>query len=539
MADSARDVVRNLVERLSATTGRALHAFDRSPPRSDEFLRRLLRQLPGMAYRCRNDASWTMEFVSPGCRALTGFAPEDLIGDAVVAYVDLIHPDDRQAVRAAVDDALVRGASFQVAYRIRRVDGRERRVWEQGSAVVDEQGRVEALEGFIYDITDETELATRAAQREVQFRALVEQSLVGVYMICDGRFTYANPRLGELLGYRPEALMALPSLLDVVHPHDRDLVAENLRRRMAGEAGELRYEFRIRRPDGRTRWVEVHGRRVEVGDAPAVMGTLLDITDRRRHQQRYHEEQKMEALSRLSAGIAHDLNNFLALIRTTAELAMLERPGDDALTRDLTEIMAATERGTALSRQLMHFGRARSDPSAPVSLALVLQNMQPGLERMLGPNIALRVAIEEGLPEVPLHTTHADEIVMNLVLNARDAMPAGGSLAIALTCRPAGAESSPAGRRHSEHVVLELADSGHGIPPKDLKHVFEPYFTTKGDEGTGLGLANVWRIVTDAGGAVEVDSEVGRGTTFRIYIPAIPALDPVTAATAPGGAPAG
>lgn len=521
MADSAREVVRTLVERLTASTGRTIHAFDRSPPQGEEFLRRLLRHLPGMAYRCRNDASWTMEFISQGCRALTGFAPEDLIDDAVVAYVDLIHPDDRQAVRAAVDDALVRGSSFQIAYRIRRVDGRERRVWEQGAAVIDEQGRVEALEGFICDITDETELATRAAQREDQFRALVEQSLVGVYIIRDGRFTYVNPRLGDIFGYPPEMLVALPAMLDVVHPQDRELVAENLRRRMEGEATELRYEFRVRRRDGRSRWVEVHGSRVDMGDGLAVMGTLLDITDRKRRQQRYHEEQKMEALSRLSAGIAHDLNNFLALIRTTAELAMLERPGDEPLARDLSEIMAATERGTALSRQLMHFGRARSGLGSPVSLASVILNMEPGLERMLGQSVALQVAIEPDLPEVPMDPTHADEIVMNLVMNARDAMPRGGSLTIELKRRPDGAERSPLARRHTEHLVLEVTDTGHGISSEDLKHVFEPYFTTKGDDGTGLGLANVWRIVSDAGGVVEVDSEVGAGATFRVYIPAV------------------
>ncbi|HUF75238.1 MAG TPA: PAS domain-containing protein [Longimicrobiales bacterium] len=521
MADSARDVVRTLVERVAATTGRAIHAFDRSPPEGELFLRRLLRHLPGMAYRCRNDGAWTMEFVSQGCRALTGFAPEDLIDDAVVAYVDLIHPDDWQAVRDAVDDAVVRGASFGATYRIRRVDGQERRVWEQGSAVVDERGRVTALEGFITDITEQTELAARSALREDQFRALVEQSLVGVYLIREGRFAYANPRLADILGYDVDEITALDSVLDVVHPEDQELVGGNLRRRLEGEVLELRYEFRCRRKDGRDRWVEVHGTRLDLPDGPSVMGTLLDITDRRRRAQRYHEEQKMEALGRLSAGVAHDLNNFLALIRTTAELAMHDRPEDGELARDLSEIMAATERGTLLSRQLMHFARAREGVGAPVSLASILRDMQPGLERMLGPHIELRVAIAEALPDVPLDATYADEIVMNLVLNARDAMPEGGALSITLECREGGTERSPAVHRNAEHVVLEIGDTGVGISRRDMKHIFEPYFTTKGDEGTGLGLANVWRLVSDAGGVVEVDSEEGAGATFRVHLPVL------------------
>jgi PAS domain S-box-containing protein len=523
MADTAREAVRTLVERMAATTGRALHhAFDRSPPKGEEFLRRLLRHLPGMAYRSRTDPSWTMEFVSHGCRALTGFAAEDLIDDAVVAYGDLIHPDDRHAVRAAVDDAILRGGPFQLTYRIRRVDGQERRVWEQGSPVLDERGHVQALEGFIADITEQTELAARSALREGQFRALVEQSLVGVYLVRGGRFAYANPRLGDIFGYGVEELLALPSILDVVHPEDRALVAGNVRRRLGGDETELRYEFRARRKDGRDRWVEVHGTRLDMEGGPALMGTLLDISDRKRRAQRYHEEQKMEALARLSAGIAHDLNNFLALIRTTAELAMLERLGDEALTRDLSEIMAATERGTALSRQLMHFGRARGGPGSSASLASVILNMQPGLERMLAPKIALHVSIAPDVVDVRIDPTHADEIVMNLVLNARDAMPNGGSLSIKLERRESGSDRSPPSRRLAEHVLLEVSDTGAGISAEDAKHIFEPYFTTKGDEGTGLGLANVWRIVSDAGGVVEVDSEAGTGATFRLYIPVFP-----------------
>ncbi|HUP52782.1 MAG TPA: PAS domain S-box protein, partial [Longimicrobiales bacterium] len=411
-------------------------------------------------------------------------------------------------------------ASFQVSYRIRRVDGTERRVWEQGCAVFNEGGEVEALEGFITDITDQAALAARSALHEEQFRAFVERSLVGVYMIRDGRFAYTNPRLAEIFGHTVDGLLALSSVLDVVHPEDRDTVADNLRCGVEGKLDELRYEFRAQRPDGREAVVEVHGSRVELEDGSAVMGTLLDITDRKRHARRYHEEQKMGALGRLSAGIAHDLNNFLALIRTTAELAMLERTDDDALARDLAEIMSATDRGTALSRQLTQFGRARTGSSSTVSLEAVIGDLQPGLARVLGPGIRLDVTIEPGLPDVPLDPTHADEVVMNLVLNARDAMPDGGPLTITVERRRGGTNRSPAAHRHAEHVVLEVTDAGVGITSTDVKHVFEPYFTTKGEGGTGLGLANVWRIVTDAGGAVEVESEAGLGATFRVHLPA-------------------
>jgi PAS domain S-box-containing protein len=522
MANTARDVVRAIVERFAETTDRALHAFDRQPPKGEEFLRRLLPHLPGMAYRRLDDEAWTLEFVSRGCRALTGFAPEDLIHDSVVSYADLVHPEDRQSVRDAVQDAIVRGSSFQVTYRIRRVDGEERLVREQGSAVVDERGAVEALEGFVTDITEQAAVAVRPTARDLQYRALVEQSSSGITLIRGGRFQYANPRVAEILGYGVEELLEIPSVLEVVHPEDRDLVANTLRKRVRGKARELPYEIRAMRKDGTERFVEVHARRVETGGEPAVVVTLLDITDRKRRERRYHEAQKMEALGRLSAGVAHDLNNFLALNRTTAEVVLVERQGDETLAQDLSGILQATERGAALSRELVNFGRPRAGTHDRVAMGPLVRDLVAGLRRLLGSEIEIDVCVEPDLPDVAMDPTHVDEIVMNLVLNARDAMPSGGTLSVALASRSEGTDRSPFRYRRAPHVVLEVADTGSGIPPEVLGHVFEPYFTTKGAAGTGLGLANVWRIVHDAGGVMEVDAEPGSGATFRTYLPAYP-----------------
>ena len=515
MADTPKGAVRSFVERLAATTERAMHAFDR-PPEGDAFLRRLLRSFPGMAYRRRNDAGWTMEFVSPGALALTGFEPRDLIENRVVSYRDLAHPDDHETVEQAVRESILSGSGFQVAYRIHRVDGRERRVVEHGFPVFGVAGSPEAIEGWITDVTEQRDLAERSANREDQFRALVEQSLAGVYLVREGRFRYANPRLADIFGYSVEELLSLPSIREVVHPDDHALVTENVRKRIDGEVDQLRYEFRVNRKDGQERVVEVHGRRIEIEDGPAVMGTLLDVTERKRHEHRYHEAQMMAALGRLARGVAHDLNNFLAVIKSTAELAMLDRPQDTALADDLREVVAAADRGAALSRQLARFGRGRSGPITPVSLGTLIRDLQPVLERVLGKDVALKVAIEPNLPPVAVDPTHADEVVMNLVLNARDAMPEGGSIDINVFRDPAAADGSA---HSAARVVLEVSDTGVGIPPETLKHIFEPYFTTKGEEGTGLGLANVWRIVTDAGGTVDVTSTGGKGATFRICLP--------------------
>ncbi|MGE0160860.1 MAG: PAS domain S-box protein [Gemmatimonadales bacterium] len=517
MAETAKGVVRSLVERLAAKAGRRTDTSEHAAER-DALLRRLLTGFPGMAYRRRPDAGWTLEFASPGVRTLTGFDPHDLVENRRVAFRDLVHPDDRRRVEAAVDEAFRSGSGFAVAYRLRRVDGGERRVVEYGQPVVGLRGELEAIEGCMADVTAHEELAERSASREDQFRALVEQSLTGVYVVRDGRFQYVNPTLAKVFGYSEEELLALPSVGAVIHPDDRALVSENVRRRLTGEIDDIRYEFRIVRKDGQERVVEVHGRRVTTPDGPALMGTMLDVTGRKWREQRYHETQMMEALGRLARGVAHDLNNFLAVIKSTAELAMLDRPDDVALAGDLREIIAAAERGAALSRQLTRFGRTRSPSGTPVSLGALIEDLQPVLARVLGKDLVLEVTVAPDVPLVPLDPTHADEVLMNLVMNARDAMPEGGTIRIDVRAqeeRPKDGE----GLAPLPRVVLEVGDTGTGIAAEHAKHIFEPYFTTKGEKGTGLGLANVWRIVTDAGGHVEVDSKRGEGATFRVLLP--------------------
>jgi PAS domain S-box-containing protein len=522
MSEHGEGVARSPVDGRTAAAEPAFHTFQRRPPRGEEFLLRLLKNLPGMAYRCRNDPDWTMEFVSDGCRDLTGFAPTDLVDNGTVSYGDLIHPDDRARVWAGVQDAVVEGAPFEITYRIRRVDGRERTVWEQGSAVLGADGDVLAIEGFVTDVTDYARLTHRVKDQESQFRALVEQSIAGVYIIGDGRFRYVNPRFAEIFGYSVEEILGLGSVGDLVQPEDRDLVLDNLRLRFEGRIRELHYEFRGRQKDGGERVVEVHGRRIELDGASAVIGTLLDVTERKRTERRYHEAQKLEALGRLATGVAHDLNNFLSVVKTTAELLMAERAADAGLVSDLEGIVSAVERGTALSRQLTAFGNPRPTSRDGVSMPQLITDVAPILERMLGDHVDLCLCVDAGLPPVALDPVHAEELVVNLAVNARDAMGDGGTLTVRAYHPPERAADGTV--RHadgvdSRRVVLEFTDTGVGMPPEVRSRVFEPYFTTKGERGTGLGLANVWRIVSDVGGLIELESEPGAGSTFRLSLP--------------------
>jgi len=491
-----------------------------------DALGRLLRHLPGMWYQRPDDATWSMEFVSQGCRALTGFEPSDLARRAEPRYVDIVHPDDRDAAQLAVREALGRDRAFAVVYRIRRVDGRERRVLDQGCLTVDPGGRA-VIEGVVTDVTDVADLTgpsdpgASPKHAEPRFQALVEQSLAGIYLIQDERFAYVNARFGEIFGYTTEEVAALPSVLDLVHPGDRDLVATNIRRRTSGAATEVRYEFRGLTRAGGTVEVEVHGRRLEWGGRPSVIGVVLDASERMRADRADRETTQLEAVRRLASGVAHDLNNFLSTIRTTSEVMALERPDDDRLAADLDEIVRAVDDGAKLSRQLSRFAQPPSTADTTESPSSLLTELLPSLRTLLGRRLAMDLDVQVDLPPLPVGPSDLEEVVVSLALNAHDAMPHGGTLSLKAFLRPAG-PGLPAGDEGAS-VVLELGDTGSGMTPDERLRAFEPYFTTKGARGTGLGLAVVSRIVRDCGGTVDIDSEPGAGTTVRIVLPATPA----------------
>ena len=486
-------------------------------------LGRLLRHLPGMWYRRRDDATWSMEFVSQGCRALTGFEPSDLARRAEPRYVDIVHADDRDAAQRAVREALGRDRVFRVVYRIRRVDGRVRRVLDQGCLTVDPGGQA-VIEGVVTDVTDVADLTgppdpgASTQHAEPRFQALVEQSLAGIYLIQDDRFAYVNARFGEIFGYTAEEVAALPSILDVVHPEDRDLVAANIRRRTEGAAVDVRYEFRGRTRAGHTVEVEVHGRRLQWGGRPSVIGVILDASERKGADRAARETAKLEAVGRLASGVAHDLNNFLSTIRATSEVLALERPDDDRLAADLDEIVRAVDEGAKLSRQLSRFAQPPSTVDATESPSSVLTELLPSLEALLGRRIGIDLDVQADLPPLPVGPSDLEEVVVSLALNAHDAMPDGGTLSLKAIRGPAG-PGLPAGDEGAS-VVLEFGDTGSGMTPAERLRAFEPYFTTKGARGTGLGLAVVSRIVRGCGGTVDIDSEPGAGTTVRIVLPA-------------------
>jgi PAS domain S-box-containing protein len=507
MQRSAADVLRSVVERLTATTSRVLHPHEGAVP--EEALHRLLRNVPGMVFRGAGDAARSMELVSQGCRDLTGFGPNELVWGKVISYGALIHPDDRRRVQESLAEAIVSGRPYRLEYRIRRVDGRERLVREQGQATALDRGGV-VLEGFVTDITDGAEAAS--LRPDGLFRSLGEHYHVGVYIVRDERFEYANARLAEMFGYSETELLDLPSIHQLVHPDDREAVTEHYRRRLQGRSDGVAFEFRGRRKDGREITVEAIGQRLPLGRATAIAGALIDVTERRREDRHAGEAVTLEAIGRLASDVAHDLNNVLATIKGTAQTLLFERSSDAALATDLDQIVAAVNRGTSIGRQLLELGSTRARTGEAISLSHLITGLEPVLSRALGESIELHLELEASVPHAGVDAIRGEEMLTILAANARRAMPDGGRLTIRV--REGKLVPFRAGMKAGPYVVLEASDTGRGLPPEHQPRSFEA--SLKSDRG----LARLWRLAYDAGGSVDFESTPGAGSTFRVTLPA-------------------
>ena len=249
---------------------------------NERRLSALMNNLPGVAYRCRNDSNWTMEYLSNGCEALVGYTPTDLLENSAISFNDLIHPDDRQPVWASVQAALAEKKPYQVTYRVQTAQGEGKWVWEKGNGIFDPSGNILALEGFITDITEHKRIEQALQDSEIKYRTLVENSMVGVSIIQDNRYRFVNNRFCEITGYSYEELVDKMTPLDTTHGDDREAVAENLKKRLSGEVGTVHYTARKLRKDGGIRTVDIYGSSVVYRGRRAILGTIIDITEQKR-----------------------------------------------------------------------------------------------------------------------------------------------------------------------------------------------------------------------------------------------------------------
>lgn len=498
----------------------AARAAEQALQERERELFTLLSNLPGMAYRCRNDPYWTMEFVSEGCLALTGYPSEDLLHNQRLSYAELIVPEDRAMVWRTVQDALNADRPYELIYRIQTAHRELRWVWERGRGVRNPDGSLRFLEGLIMDITQQrlaeearTRLYEQVEQQARDIAHILDTVPEGV-LVLDGeyRVVRTNPLGEHYLGLLAPSFLHRPLL----RLGDRSL--EELLNR-AGTSG-LWHEVKA---NGRT--FEITARRLEHEKLTQPQWLLLirDVTEAREVQARLQHQERLATVGQLAAGIAHDFNNILAAILLYADIGQRAANLSPAVLEAFNVIKREGQRAAELVQQILDYGRRSILRRRPVEMRGFLEEVTRFLRRTLPETIT----IELSLPDVSLYAnadpTRIQQLLVNLAINARDAMPGGGSLQLGLDYIPADQPITChfCGQVLGEAwLALTVRDTGGGIPPEVLPRIFEPFFTTKGvGKGTGLGLAQVYGIVELHQGHLAIETALGQGTTFTIYLP--------------------
>ncbi|HEY3897576.1 MAG TPA: PAS domain S-box protein [Chthoniobacter sp.] len=459
--------------------------------------------------------------VNPRFCEITGYSEEELLG---MTFRDLTHPDDRESDTDA-HQRMLAGEIDELSRekRYRRKDGRAVWVSINASIIRDDAGRPLRTLAVIRDITGRRAAEEAKQAAEDKYRTLVEQSLMGIYIIQDDGFVYVNPMFAQIMGRTAEELTA-GRIFDFVVEEDREMVAANLRKRLESNLDSVRYGLRMVRKDGFIVHVEVQGARAEFNGRPAILGTLLDLTERKKIEAQLLQSQKMEAVGQLAGGIAHDFNNLLTAITGNTKLALEDLAPDSPVRAYLAEIGKAGSRAVDLVRRILTFSRQKAPERKLLELQPVVEEALKLLRASLPAMIEIRTTYVAGAPPVLADGTQIHQVLMNLGANATHAMGDRGLLEVRESVIDVDADvarTSPE-LRVGRYVHLAVSDTGCGMDRETLARIFDPFFTTKSQsEGTGLGLSVVHGIMKAHGGAITVYSEPGRGTVFHLYFPAM------------------
>lgn len=522
------------------TLRRALILRDLTPQARAEGIHRdderglgtLLANLPGMAYRRRNDAAWTMGFVSEGSRELTGYAPRDLVANGAVNFCDLIDAPDGEKARDEINAAIGARRSFEVNYCIRTAKGERKCVLDRGQAVFNDEGEFLGVEGFVMDVTERrrTERALRESEEKFAKAFRASPGALSISDIGARRFIEVNDGFLNMFGYTREEVI--------------DQSSENLG---LWESNETRHRvFALFFSQGFVRNMEVVGRtrsgdritclmsaeRVRLNGRDCVVTSLHDVTrlrkaesERASLESQLRQAQKVEAIGALAGGIAHDFNNILAGIMAYAELARMDAEKPAQVRDYLTEIRLCSDRAKNLVQQILTFSRRQKQERVPMRIQSVIKEALNLMRSTLPSTIEIKTRIDARTPEVLADPTQIHQVLVNLCTNAAHAMRGSyGRLTLELEmCRIDSARVlTDSELQPGDHVRLSISDTGHGMDAATCNRIFEPFFTTKPPgEGTGLGLSVVLGIVREHHGAIAVKSNPGAGTNFEVFLPAL------------------
>ena len=520
---------RSLVETPSAPRPRS-RSFDEHPREGTQALsasearyREFIEQIPAVFYIAAGDEAAAMLFVSPQVERVLGFPVEQWRAEPFL-WDRQLHPDDRERVLAERAATLRSGKPLSVEYRMVARD--ERVVWVRDTAILapsDEDGGP-ILRGFLEDITDRKNAELELRDKAQTLRAIFEASPLAIILLdTEGRVRLWNPAAERIFGWKEREVLGTV----LQHVPEKELPAAGSWVE-SGLTGTVFHDVRRRfaRKDGTTveGAVSTATLRDESGRPTGVLAMIADLTQRLALEQQVLQMQKMEGIGSLAGGIAHDFNNTLTGILGYAELALTKVAEDHPAHRHLQEIRKQGERAAALTRQLLAFSRKQVLERKIIDLNRLVTDMETFLRRVITENIELTLDLSPNLRTVQVDPGQVEQVLMNLCINSRDAMPKGGRLTISTEnfsideeyCR-----SNP-WAKPGDYVRLSVSDTGTGMDEETMRRIFEPFFTTKEQgKGTGLGLSVVYGIVQQHGGLISVHSELGRGTIFRVYFRAV------------------
>jgi two-component system, cell cycle sensor histidine kinase and response regulator CckA len=435
---------------------------------------------------------------------------------------DIYAPQDVKRVEGEIRKSLRENGKWYGALNIHRRDG---------SGLPAEMAITSLPDGGVVcvsrDMTAKREADNARAQAEAKYRMLVEQVAAISYIAevgFHGEWLYVSPQVETMFGFSAEEwLMDSRAWTQHVHPEDHKIVEDAEEASQRGE--RFQAEYRVIRKDGRVIWVSDTAVVVEGSGAhPLMEGIIVDITERKQLETQLQQARRMEAIGRLAGGIAHDFNNLLTIIKGYTELALRRPKISPELQADVERIEDASERASTLVRQLLAFSRRQVLQPKLLDLNSIVMGLDKLLRRLMDEGITMSTVPGNDIGTIKADPGQMEQVIMNLVVNARDAMPKGGRLTVETTNveLDAAYASDHVTVKPGRYVMLAVSDTGTGMSPETVAHIFEPFYTTKeSGHGTGLGLSTVYGIVKQSGGYVWVYSEVGRGSSFKVYLPRV------------------
>jgi PAS domain S-box-containing protein len=481
------------------------------------------------ALRGANDGIWDWNLLtndvvfSSRWKSMLGYLDAEL-ADNVSTWMALLHPEDAPRAQERVRLFLAKEIEkYEIEFRMAHKDGGYRNILARGHLVTDDQERPIRLVGTHVDVTERitAEVALRESEAMLKRTQAIAHVVGWSFDIAKGEFAML-PDGAQMMRWRT-ASGELIDFASHVHPEDLPRVRVGWEAACAGAPCSMEYRLII---DGEVSWVYTSGTtdRDPNGKPVTIVGVTQDISARRKLEEQFQQAQKMEAIGQLAGGIAHDFNNLLTVINGSAEFLLEEIP-DGPLREGVTDIRAAGARAAALTHQLLAFSRKQILQARNLDLNATVSQLERMLSRLIGEDIAVVTVLDPSLSEINVDPGQIEQVILNLVVNARDAMPTGGHLIIetkniSIAAREhAGPEEPSPGH----YVELSVADDGIGVPDDLKEKIFEPFFTTKGaGKGTGLGLATAYGIVKQSGGHISVTSRVGEGTRFTLLLPSVP-----------------